>query len=100
MSENSISYYETPAGNWGISSPSIWLKDDDDEDKAKALIHTYQANRLERARAEYLELKEQGGNKSLLDSFKQNPVRFVFYILVVLGLIYISTVPFVNFILD
>lgn len=100
LSDNAILFYETPAGNWGISSPSIWLEHDEDEEKAKALIHKYQANRHERARADYQEQKQQGSNKTLLDSFKQNPARFIFYIMIVSGLIYISTVPFVNFILD
>mgnify|MGYP000122608217 CR=1 FL=1 len=36
-------YYETPAGNWGISMPALWLKDENahDLDRAKALIEKY-----------------------------------------------------------
>ena len=26
LNENSIEFYETSAGNWGISMPAIWLR--------------------------------------------------------------------------
>lgn len=28
LAEKQIEYYETSAGNWGISLPALWLQDD------------------------------------------------------------------------
>jgi len=28
LTEHDIDFYETPPGNWGISMPAIWVKED------------------------------------------------------------------------
>ena len=47
-----IPWYETEPSRWGISHGGIWVRDDDDAPRAKALMAEYQAGRSERARAE------------------------------------------------
>lgn len=98
LTRNGISFYETPAGNWGISSPAIWLENENQQQLAQQIIADYQKQRQIAAKHDYQRLKEQGEHKTLKDSFSENPLRFVFYVLVILGLIYISTKPFVTFI--
>ena len=42
LTNNAIDFYETSSGNWGVSMPAIWLSDDDQFEKAKALLDAYQ----------------------------------------------------------
>ena len=42
LDENRVDYYETDAGNWGISMPALWLKDENDYPKARELLDNYQ----------------------------------------------------------
>ena len=53
LSQYQIDYYETPAGNWGISMPAIWLNDEQQLEQAKELIEKYQEERQIRARRDY-----------------------------------------------
>ncbi|MCW4456348.1 DUF6164 family protein [Flavobacterium sp. MXW15] len=47
-----IGYYETRPSPWGISAGGIWIKDNTEHPRAKALMADYQAARGERVRAE------------------------------------------------
>ncbi|SDY93229.1 DUF6164 family protein [Nitrosomonas sp. Nm33] len=84
-----IDYYETSAGNWGVSMPALWVKDDNQFREAKELLDAYQEARSIRIREEYVRLKREGKNKTVLDSMKKNPVLFIAYILIVLALLYL-----------
>ena len=64
LNENSIEFYETSAGNWGISMPAIWLRNDDDYDLAFSLLHQYQLSRSQRMRAEYEADKAAGHRRN------------------------------------
>ena len=47
LDNNDLSYYETSAGKWGISTAAIWLIDEDQLQKAQLLIEEYEKERLE-----------------------------------------------------
>lgn len=96
LTEHNVDYYETPAGNWGISMPALWLDDEDALDRAKALIDAYQDERAARKRQEYEELKRQGRHRTLLDAFREQPLLFLFYCAVAGLVLYVSTKPFLN----
>jgi len=96
LETNDLDYYETHAGNWGISTPAIWLKNRDDLDKAKSLIDSYQHERSIHQRETYIKLKKTGQHKTLLDGIKENPYRFIAYTIVIIFLLYISIKPFVS----
>lgn len=96
LESNDLDYYETSAGNWGISTPAIWLNNQDDLEKAKTLIDKYQHERGKNQREAYTQLKNSGEDKTILDVFKENPFRFFAYILIVLIILYFSTRPFLN----
>ena len=38
LANHAIDFYETSAGNWGVSMPAIWLKDDGQFEQARALL--------------------------------------------------------------
>ena len=75
LNEQSISYYETTAGNWGVSLAAIWLNDESQLSEARTLIETYQAERLTQARAEYEQRRESGEVLSFWGNLLANPWR-------------------------
>lgn len=98
LTNNHIDFYETPAGNWGISLPAIWLKDESQLDVARELLHSYQKQRSEKIKNEFEQLRLEGKDKSIKDSLKESPARFIVYILIVIGILYISIKPFISFV--
>ena len=53
LSSQDIEFYETSAGNWGVSLAAIWLNDESRLEEARALIAHYQRQRALRAREDY-----------------------------------------------
>ncbi|MCL4470646.1 MAG: DUF6164 family protein [Sulfuricella sp.] len=96
LADNGIDYHETPAGNWGISAPAIWVNDENQAQKAKSLLEKYQQERLARARTEYERLKKAGKNKTVIDLIKEDPVRFIAYLAIIALVVYLSTKPFLH----
>jgi len=94
LASNGVQFYETPAGRWGISSPAIWLQDQGELSRAKSLIETYQKERYVRQRQEFELLKQQGQHRTIVRAVAENPLRFVFYIAVIVVILYFSIVPF------
>lgn len=95
LDTNGIDYYETPAGNWGISMPAIWLRDESQLQAARTLLDAYQGERAARAREEYERLRRSGRHRTLADTVRENPIRVLVYLAVAALVIYVSTVPFV-----
>lgn len=96
LKENNIDYYETSAGNWGVSMPALWLKTDKQLAEAKQLLSEYQKQRVINARSEYERLKAEGKNRTLLDEIKENPLRFFVYMAITALLIYLPIKLFVG----
>ncbi|MDF1818251.1 MAG: DUF6164 family protein [Immundisolibacteraceae bacterium] len=89
LSENSIAYYETSPGNWGISQPALWLEDTTQLSAATELIDRYEHERMVNAQAEYARLKAQGQVPSLLDNLKSNLLRVVATLALAGALVYL-----------
>ncbi|MDQ6992094.1 MAG: DUF6164 family protein [Mariprofundus sp.] len=92
-----VSYYETTAGSWGISTAGIWLHDEGQVDFVKALLDKYQRQRSEQASIAYQQLRNEGMQQTLVGKIRQNPIRFVFYMSLSLFVLYVSLVPFIYF---
>ncbi|ABI60103.1 DUF6164 family protein [Nitrosomonas eutropha] len=89
LSEHQIDFYETTAGNWGISMPALWVREESQYEQARELLDTYQVERSARVREEYDRLKREGKHKTIIDSFRENPFAFIAYLFVVYALLYI-----------
>jgi hypothetical protein len=89
LTKNNIVHYETPAGNWGISMPAIWLRDEDQLVEAKRLIELYQRERQVRGQSMQ--------RKSILGELVDNPLQFILYTLLAAVILYFSVIPFLNF---
>lgn len=88
LSEHQIDFYETSAGNWGVSLPALWVRDEAQYSQARELLDIYQAGRNARVREEYARLKQEGKHKTVLDSFRENPFAFIAYLFIVYALLY------------
>jgi hypothetical protein len=97
LDENAIEYYETDSGRWGISLAAIWLRNEEQLQRARELIETYQQQRYERAREAYEEKKAAGELETLLGRALRNPLRFLLYLAAILLILYLSVMPFIGF---
>ena len=96
LSDHGIEFYETPAGNWGISMPAIWLRDRSQLQTALDLIEAYQKERFVKFKNEYERLREQGKNKTIVHEIKEDPIRFIVYVAIIVVVVYLSTKPFLD----
>lgn len=96
LASHGIAFYETSAGNWGISMPAIWLQDGGDWTEARRLIDAYQAERRRRLQEEQASLKREGRLESTFDRIRQEPLRFLLYLAAALVVLYLSTKPFLD----
>ncbi len=90
LDEHHIDYYETDAGNWGISMPALWLQQSDDLSRARQLLDDYQLKRQTEQRRLYEDLKKAGKAPTTLDLICQHPVEFFFSIGFIGVILYIS----------
>ncbi len=97
LENNDIAYFETSAGNWGISLPAIWIHDSARFEFTRQLIDEYQIERTERLRREYEVSKASGEAKTLWQSFKGNPLRFIAFSVVIAVILTIYMQVFVFF---
>lgn len=97
LAAHKIEYYETPPSRWFISMGGIWLPDGAPVDTARALLADYQDGRREAMRAEYDRQREAGEADTLVSAFRREPGKYVFYLAVCAGLLYLMTVPFLWF---
>lgn len=94
LGEHHIEFYETKANPWGISAAGIWLKNDNDKPRAKALLDDYQEQRYKEQRSEYERLKQSGQQRTFLDNLKEKPLQVVLYAAFVFIIVYFSIRPF------
>ncbi|HEB86630.1 MAG TPA: hypothetical protein ENI68_06405 [Gammaproteobacteria bacterium] len=94
LTDNNIDYYETSAGNWGISLAGIWLRDHNQLVQARSLIDHYERTRYRQARAEYDLLRAEGRQRTLAGILKENPLRFLAYLAAISLILYFSIKPF------
>lgn len=94
LSQHHLSFYETTAGNWGISMPAIWLNKDTDFEAARLLLDQYQHNRAERMRSEYESARARGEAETQFQVLRREPLKTVSLMLVILVFLYLSTTAF------
>ena len=98
LDENTIDWYETNAGNWGISMPGIWVSDDEQAAFAQQLIGQYQHERASSQRLLHEQQKQLGQNATMLQRIIQHPLRSIGIILFCLFILYVSIHPFMQMI--
>lgn len=91
-----INYYETPPSRWGVSMEAIWLQDEGQLEEAKALIDSYQQERVRKVRQEYEQLRAEGKGVTLLGRIRENPLLFLFTMAMIAFIVYVSVMPFLE----
>ncbi|MBC52888.1 MAG: hypothetical protein CMQ34_03540 [Gammaproteobacteria bacterium] len=94
LTAHNISFYETSAGNWGISMPGLWLHRDADYPQARSLLDDYQAERQQRMRAQYEADRAAGTADTLLTLLRQDPARVIAYLFIIVVVAAISILVF------
>lgn len=90
LETNELDFYETFAGNWGASTPALWITHDEDYEKAFGLLSEYHQQRAIAQQEIYKNLKEEGMHKSLKSNFLQRPFQFITYIGGMVFILYLS----------
>ena len=90
LQKNNIEFYETFAGNWSISVPALWLSHDEQFEEARKLIEEYQSDRTARVKQRFLDQKIKGGKLTVITVFLQDPLRFIFSLLAIFFVLYLS----------
>lgn len=97
FTRHGIEFYETGAGNWGISMPALWIPDENRFEEARVLLEAYQQERTQRMREEYEALVKLGQADSMLTSFRHHPMRFIAFSLLIAAVLYLSVSSFFSF---
>ncbi len=85
-----IDFYETSAGNWGISMPALWLREHGQWQQAQHILADYQRQRYLNARERYVAEKGQGKQASTFQAFCQHPLKHCLYWLCSGLILYVS----------
>lgn len=96
LDENQIDYYESPAGNWGISMHALWLKDESQFETARELIDEYQQQRSQRVQNEIEQQKASGEFETIFQRAINRPIQFLVYLVFILFVLYLSIAPFLD----
>lgn len=96
MQNHHIEFYETTAGNWGISLPAIWARNDEDVNSAKELINQYQKDRALSSRENYEKDRQEGRTSSFLQRVKKRPLATAGIILFCVFVVYAMLSPFIR----
>lgn len=78
--DNNIDFYETHAGRWGLSVAAIWLKNDQEFERARGIIEAFQATYLEESRAQYEQDKAAGRIPTFWQLIRSNPILYISYV--------------------
>jgi hypothetical protein len=97
LEKHEIEFFETYSGNWGISMPALWLKNIKQFELAREILDEYQRERTERIRNEHQLNKERNEVKTMWHSFKERPLQFTTYSLIIILVLYLSIKFFVFF---
>lgn len=96
LRDQRVNFYETEAGNWGISMPAIWLHDDDELERARRLLDDYQQQRAELARQQWQAEHDSGSQPRLLDRLRERPLLVIGSIAFCLVIAWFSIKPFIE----
>lgn len=95
LGEQGIAFYETQAGRWNLSLPGLWV-DGADYVRARTHLDAYQRERLARVRAEHAQARERGELPNVWDNIRQNPVRVLLALAVIVGLLLLMAWPYLG----
>jgi hypothetical protein len=91
-----IEHYLTPPGSFGISAGGIWLVDEHDHSRAKALMDEYQAERSKRVRQELERARSEGRAETFWSLMRRRPLRTGVYLAAAVFILMVLFAPVVQ----
>jgi hypothetical protein len=98
LDAHDVDYYQTTAGNWGISMPALWLRDEARFPEVRTLLDDYATQRQQQVREHYRQQSEAGNKRTMFAMLRENPLRYIGALVLIAGLLYFSLVPFITLI--
>jgi hypothetical protein len=92
LDSNAIEYYVTAGSLFGISGPALWLRDTTQLPQAKLLLEHYAAQRAVESRQRWQDEHAAGTQRTVFDMLREQPLKFLVCMVLVLGLLYVSLV--------
>ncbi len=77
LDTHEINYYETSAGNWGVSMPALWLRDKDQLEKAQKLLSEYHTQRALSQKKYIRNLKVKNKTNGYLMHLSKTPLNLL-----------------------
>jgi len=96
LDQHAIDWYETSAGRFQISFPAIWLQDESQEVKARALLEDYQRDRAATVRREQAERVERGEADTFYSRLRAQPILVLLAMAAIVFILFISIRPFLS----
>ena len=90
LQDHAIDFHETPPGPWGISSAGLWVNDDADLDRAKALMADYQCRRREQAQASQAAAQRNGSAETFASLLQARPWYVLGMLLAIIGILVVT----------
>lgn len=90
LNTHELDFYETFAGNWGVSTPALWITNDEDYERAFRLLSEYHQQRAASQQEIYRNLKKEGNHKSLKSNFLTRPFQVITYLGGMIFILYLS----------
>lgn len=94
LDEAKFDIFETSAGFWGLGVAAIWLRNNNELARAKALIDDYQQQRAEKMRADYEARIAAGEEPGFWQHNLQHPLRLLGIAAFVSLLLVVMLLPF------
>lgn len=94
LDQHKIAYVVTPPGNWLISAGNILLTDKQQLSAARELLYSYQRQRAEQQRKDYIERCSRGEQDSFARRIAKTPLLFIGYLAIIIFILYFSIKPF------
>lgn len=93
LDAHGIAWYPTKPSLFGISAGGIWIEDNADWPRARALMDDYQRQRSERVRRAQAEAVRDGRARTFGDVLRDEPIRVVLTMLAIAFLLALVAVP-------
>ena len=87
LTESGLDFSETQPSPWGMSHGGIWMRQDADIVRAKALMADYQAARRQRVLAEQTRALERGEQDTFGKLLRQRPLYVVVMLAAIIGIV-------------
>ncbi len=91
-----VDYYETPPSFWGISMGGFWTHDEDDAERARALLRDYQDRRRNSQREAWEQALRDGRGDGVWHQFLRKPATVLAAVVALVFILGISLAPFLR----